>query len=231
MQDATLEVESDIVASQKVKGKKDRKKQPTDPLGASSSENKIEKMAKLLDNLTAEICKLKDRGKIPVRGKGPSDFVPRNPNFVPYRRGNPLVQILRRESNQGEDQKIRAPFHNDGLEEELEFIEEEVEAKDNIHCMEDEVDYSFLTQAEYEEALMDEKVSEEAVYQAYDQEGYNLWSKLISPPKKNVVPTKKHATLAKRIVVPPKKMAATPKQLQRPLQSLSPDPIQLKAPS
>ena len=49
---------------------------------------------------------------MPVRGKGPSDFAPRNPNFVPYRRGNPPVQILRRERNQGEDQRIRAPFQN-----------------------------------------------------------------------------------------------------------------------
>ena len=51
MQDATLEVESNIVASQKVKGKIDRKKQPADPIGASSSEKKIDKMTKLLDNL------------------------------------------------------------------------------------------------------------------------------------------------------------------------------------
>ena len=36
MQDASLEVESNIIASQKVKGKIDRKKHPTDPLGASS---------------------------------------------------------------------------------------------------------------------------------------------------------------------------------------------------
>ena len=46
----------------------DRKKQPIDPLGASSSENRIEKMTKLLDNLTAEMSKLKDQGQIPVRG-------------------------------------------------------------------------------------------------------------------------------------------------------------------
>ena len=69
----------------------------------------------------------------------------RNPNFVPYRRGNPPVQILRRERNQGEYQRIRAPFQNVVLEEEPEFIEEEGEAEENIHCMEDEVDYSFLT--------------------------------------------------------------------------------------
>ena len=64
-----------------------------------------------------------------MRGKGPSDFAPRNPNFVPYRRGNPPVQILRRERNQGEDQRIRAPFQNAVLEEEPEFIEEEGEAE------------------------------------------------------------------------------------------------------
>ena len=102
------------------------------------------------------MSKLKDQGQIPVRGKGPSDFVPWNPNFVPYRRGNPPVQILRRERNQGEDQRIRAPFQNVVLEEETDFIEEEGEAEDNIHCMEDEVDYYFLTQKEYEEDLIDE---------------------------------------------------------------------------
>ena len=79
-------------------------------------ENKIEKMTKLIDNLTVEMSKLKDQGHMPVRGKGPSDFAPRNPNFVPYRRGNPPVQILRRERNQGEDQRIRAPFQNVVLE-------------------------------------------------------------------------------------------------------------------
>ena len=91
MQDVALEVESNILGYQKVKGKIDRKKQPTDPIGSSSSENKFEKMTKLLDNLTAEMSKLKDKGQIPMRGKGPGDFAPRNPNFIPYRRGNPRV--------------------------------------------------------------------------------------------------------------------------------------------
>ena len=146
MQDAALEVEYNILASLKVKGKIDRKKQPIDPLGASSSQNKIDKMAKLSDNLTTKMSKLKDRGQIPVRGKGPSDLVPRNPNFVPYKRDNPPIQILRRERNQAEDQRIKAPFQNVVLEEEPEFIQEEGEAEEYINCMEDEVDYSFLTQ-------------------------------------------------------------------------------------
>ena len=113
-------------------------------------------MTKLLDNLTTEMSKLKDQGHLLERGKGPSDFAPRNLNFVPYRRGTPPVHILRRERNQGEDQRIRAPFQNFVLEEEIEFIEEEGEVEDNIHWMEDEMDYSFLTQVEYEESLIDQ---------------------------------------------------------------------------
>ena len=120
----------------------------------------------MLDNLTAKMSKLKDQDHLPVRGKGPSDIATRNPNFVPYRRGKPPVQILRRERSQGEDQRIRAPFQNTVLEEEPEFIEEEREAEDNIDCMEDEVDYSFMTQVEYEEALVDEHITEEAIYEA-----------------------------------------------------------------
>ena len=55
MQDAALEVESNILASQKVKRKVDRRKQPANYSGASASENKIEKMTKLLDNLSAKM--------------------------------------------------------------------------------------------------------------------------------------------------------------------------------
>ena len=91
MQDVSLYVESNILVSQKVKGRIDRKKQPADPSGASALENKIEKMTKLLNNLLTEMSKLKDQGHLPMRGKEPSDFAPQNPNFVPYRRGNPPV--------------------------------------------------------------------------------------------------------------------------------------------
>ena len=48
------------------------------------------------------------------------------------------------------------------------------------------MNYSFLTQAKYEEALIDEQITEEVVYQVDGQGGYNLRSRLISPLKKNV---------------------------------------------
>ena len=75
---------------------------------------------------------------------------------------------------------------------------------------------------------MNEKIMEESMYKADDQEGYNLRSRFVAPPKKNVVTAKQPTNPAKRIVVPPKKMDATPKQQQRPLQPSVHDSIQLK---
>ena len=146
----------------------DRKTQPSDPLGDSSSENKIDKLAKMLDSPIAKMSRIKDRGKISLRDKGPNDFAPRNPNLVPYRRSNPPAQILQRDRNQDKDQRIRSPFHDVVLEEEQNFSQEEGEAEENINCMEDEVDFSFLTQANYEEGLMNENIMEESLYQADD---------------------------------------------------------------
>ena len=84
--------------------------------------------------------------------------------------------------------------------------------------MEVEVDLSFLTQADYEEALMNEQMMEESLYQEDDQEGYNLRSRIVAPMKKIPSPTKQPPPQARKIVVPAKKMIVPPKQQQRPLQ-------------
>ena len=78
--------------------------------------------------------------------------------------------------------------------------------------MEDEVDLSFLTQADYEEALMNEQIMEESLYREDDQEGYNLRSIIFSPMKKTHVPTKQLAFQARNIDAPANKMTAPPKQ-------------------
>jgi uncharacterized protein YajQ (UPF0234 family) len=57
MQDAALEVESNIMASQKLKRKVERNNFSIEP--PSSSNTKMENMAKMLDNLTSEMSKLK----------------------------------------------------------------------------------------------------------------------------------------------------------------------------
>ena len=81
------------------------------------------------------------------------------------------------------------------------------------------MDYSFLTKLEYEEALVDEQITEEVVYQADDQGGYQLRSRLVAPLKKNGVPVKQLVVLPKKVVVPSKALhkiapSATPDQVQ-----------------
>ena len=94
--------------------------------------------------------------------------------------------------------------------------------------MEDEADYSFLTQVEYEEALINEQITEEDVYQADGKGGYQIRSRLVSPLKKNVVPVKQPATPTRKVVVLPKKVVVTSKALQKPTPSATPDQVQLK---
>ena len=50
------------------------------------------------------------------------------------------------------------------LEEEQELNQEGGDEEDNINCMEDAVDHSFLTQVDYEESLMNEQITEEDLY-------------------------------------------------------------------
>ena len=83
--------------------------------------------------------------------------------------------------------------------------------------MEDEVYYSFLTQADYEESLMNEQIMEEYLYQADDQEGYNLRSRIVAPMKKTPAPTKQPTPQARKIVAPAKKMIVPPKQEKKTL--------------
>ena len=96
--------------------------------------------------------------------------------------------------------------------------------------MDDEVDYSFLTQVTYEEALINEQITEETIHQADGQKGYNLRSRLVSPLKKNSVPVKQPATSSKKVAVLSKKVAVTSKALHKLTPSTIPYQIQIKFP-
>jgi len=87
MQDATLEVESNIMAGENLKSHANRRRQRGEACSssASSSEPKLDKMTKMIESLVAEISKLKveqSSGKARLS----STFAPRNPN--PFRREN-----------------------------------------------------------------------------------------------------------------------------------------------
>ena len=86
MQDAALEVESNIMATEKLRSHADRRRQRSEDSSSSlSSEPKLDKMTKMIESLAAEISKLKVEQSF---GKAmlPSTFAPINLN--PFRRAN-----------------------------------------------------------------------------------------------------------------------------------------------
>ena len=128
MQDAALEVESNIMATEKLKNQADRRRQRGQgSTSSASSEPKLDKMTKMIESLAAEISKLKveqNSGKT----RQQNTFAPRNQN--PFIRANEQLQIIQRGEEAKEDQKVKAPFQNVVMEEE-QFEED----KDEIHCM------------------------------------------------------------------------------------------------
>ncbi len=117
VQNAALEVESNILVAHKLKGKMDRKKQREDAPSSSNSDLKMKKMAKMFESLTLEISKMKTKGKKQSgRGRDPHEFVPRNSNENPSRRNNQHVQFLQRDKNVIDDKKNQGTLseHSDG---------------------------------------------------------------------------------------------------------------------
>jgi hypothetical protein len=90
MQYASLEVESNILVSHKLKGSVDRKRKKEEASSSSIPNPKIEKLAKMLESLTSEMSKLKIENKQPAKGKGSYEYPHRNPNHNPnnFRRNN-----------------------------------------------------------------------------------------------------------------------------------------------
>jgi len=148
MQDATLEVESNIMAVEKLKSQADRRRQrgQVSTSFASSSEPKLDKMNKMIESLDAEISKLKVEQNL-GKTRPQNTFAPRNPN--PFRRANEQLQIIQRVEESKEEHKVKSPFQNVVMEEE-QFEEDE----DEIHCMEDKGSAAFFTLISYEESLL-----------------------------------------------------------------------------
>jgi len=113
MQDVALEVESNIMDAEKLKGNVDGRIQRSE--SSSSSDPEIDKMTNMIESLASEISKLKVE-QCPWKGRVPNTFAPRNPN--PYRRANEQLQILQRSKDANEYQRVKTPFQNVIMEEE-----------------------------------------------------------------------------------------------------------------
>jgi hypothetical protein len=177
MQEATIEVESNILASDRLKtrSEKDKKKQREDSPASSNpttSDPKLDEMTKTLKDLTSEIAKLKWESKQPNRAfQGAGNI---NPNQ--FRRSNDAPQIMQRERRNVDDQRVVPPFQNNQIEE----MDVDSEVVDDVDVLFNETYFhtSHLTQQDYEVAQLsnqfDIEIGEEGVIQGQPQKKYDL---------------------------------------------------------
>jgi hypothetical protein len=157
MKDVALEVESNIVASDKLRGKSDRDRRK-DKAEASTSDSsvvhsQVAEVTKLVKSLSTEIEKLKSEGKQIYRNAQNND------NKGNYRRPNNSTQIFPRDprNRERDDHRVQAPLQNNLVADEE---EEEVEVDPEIHCLGDTSPSPHLTQSSYEQSLMDIQINE-----------------------------------------------------------------------
>jgi hypothetical protein len=177
MQEATIEVESNILASEKLKNKSDRdKKKQREELPSSSnpteSDPKLDEVTQTLKSLTSEIAKLKWEAKQP--NKPYQDVANRNTNQ--FRRPNNVPQIMQRERRNVEDQRVVPPFQNNEVEE----MDESNDIGDDSAVLFNETDLypSHLTQQDYEISQLSNQFDDdgkgEEIFQSQPQKKYDL---------------------------------------------------------
>jgi hypothetical protein len=203
MQDAAIEVESNILAADKLKSRNDReRKKQKEELPSSSnstSDSKMDEMAKMLKTLTSEMARLKIEQKQPNRPVPEGGY--RNPNQ--FRRPNNVPQILPRERKNQDDQKVLPPFQNNAVDEEED--EDDTEEDPAVHLNDSESSPLHVTQQDYEDALIanqfEEGDGDEIVQQEPKRKKYNLRSGSNAPKVDTPVSTKKASTPIKSGVI------------------------------
>jgi hypothetical protein len=193
----------------------------------------MEKMAKMLDTLTSEMSKLKFQSQTPTRTKESGNLAPRNLNSFQYRRNNPQTQILQRDRNPNEDQRIRVPLQNVVMDEEN--VDEQEELEGDIHCVGDETGTSYLTQQDYKQSLVTEEAEDgllgDGIFTAEDKSRYNLRSKSKAAPTEasaspvettTPVKQKDHTSEDQPAKSSKKKAPASPKKVAAPVSQSAP---------
>jgi hypothetical protein len=165
-----------------------------------------------------------------VKRRGTYDYAGRNPNQNPnnFRRNNQPTQILQRENNPTEDQRIKSPLQNVVMDEDEGDYQEDRE--DNIHCVGEETGKYYLTQHDYEEALTTKQTEDnpidDGIFTTEDKNRYNLRSKSDTTqqnapgsPEKSTAPVKqKDQTLENQQTNPSKaKESVPPKKIVAPV--------------
>jgi ribonuclease HI len=176
MQDAALEVESNILAADKLRSKadRDRGKGRSETLTSSSSvaPPQTDEVTKLLKSLSARMEKIELEGKQSYRNSQNTE------NRGSFKRPTNAPQIIQRDqrNRDRDDQKIQTPLQNNLVTDEN---EEEEDIDPEIHCLGDTSSSPHLTQSAYEEALISNQLNElsKGEKTSNDLNRYNLRSK------------------------------------------------------
>jgi hypothetical protein len=158
MQDAAIEVESNVLAADRMRNKADadRRKGRSETSTSRSlvPHPQVDELTKMVKSLSAEMERMKVEGR--KEYKGPQNVE----NKGGFRRSNNFTppNMQREKGRDREDQKIQAPFQNNFV---AEGEEGETEEPDHeIHYFGDTPPFPHLTQSAYKESLMDSQLNE-----------------------------------------------------------------------
>jgi len=158
MQDAVVEVESNILAVNRLKNTCDRSASKNRPEASSSSfaplPHQIDEIARTIKSLAAKLERLELEEKPMYRN-------PQNIDSRGFRKPNnnvPRAFPREQKSRNRDDERIQTPLQNNlASHEEGEEVDE---LDPEIHCIEDTSLFPHLTQSAYEESLTDIQLNE-----------------------------------------------------------------------
>jgi hypothetical protein len=163
MQDAAIEVESNMLAADRLrnqadtnrrKGKSEASVSGSNTSGLSVPDPQVNDLTQLLNVLKEEMERIKVERR--QMYKGPQN----TENKGGFRRPNNFVPptMHKEKERDRDDQRIQAPFQNNFVAEEEEAETDEPEPK--IHSLEVTSPFSYLTKSAYEESLMNSQCNE-----------------------------------------------------------------------
>jgi hypothetical protein len=163
MQDAAIEVESNMLAADRLRNKADTDRRKGKSEASVSGSNisgpslphpQVNELTQLMNVLKEEMERLKMERK--QMNKGPQN----TENRTGFRRPNNFTPptMHKEKERDREDQRIQAPFQNNFVAEEPEGETDEPEPK--IHSVEVTPPFPHLTKSAYEESLMNSQLNE-----------------------------------------------------------------------
>jgi uncharacterized small protein (DUF1192 family) len=158
MQDATIEVESNILAADRLRSQDDtdkrKEKSEASTSGPSLPHSQVNEMTRVMNLLKEEVERLKVERKKMYKGPQSTE------NKGGFRKPNNFAPpTMHREKERDiDDQRVQAPFQNNFVADEEEGETYEPEPK--IHNVEVTPPFPHLNQSAYEESLMDGQLNE-----------------------------------------------------------------------